>query len=1014
MNRRNVLLKVYQEQNKKVLKKLDKGGMFKSFDEEDQAKIQGAGMLAEGVTDIVSPMDKYGTRSRGGAAASGAVKGAMAGAALGPAGMAGGAVIGAAVSLVGNKKALEAKQQLLTDTSEADAKARDLKVERRAGSDATLTYGRQSSRMYKFGGNFGNTVMGKPAGKFNLSMNIPKSVGMMPDLMPDIAISPGKIASKEMGGNLPDDPIKKAQMAKVKPRPFQPDITLPNWDGLVQKDDGSIGMWGNDIVTGVKTPIPKVEVPLGKTDHNGRQSGHVYQGTTAVRDKIFEMEKKLKAGSNMKGYRKGGIMPTSSTTSEVKGPKHEQGGVKIPERGVEVEGGESIAGDFVFSDALGFAEIHNRIGKGMGKNEKRPETVLNKRTGVALKRKEGFLKIYQEEAKRKAGLPNEIDNTITELKGGQATRSMVMRMGGTMPKMRDGGEGPEDDFKNYLKKKAKSNTGAFKINPNELIDPGLSQFGKKDAAYYFYGDHIGSMGKVTPKTKKTSAQIKADAKANPEQWKKAVERAETFRTSRVESVVGEGLNAVTGYKDADWKNHPIASAFNAVQGMAGVVGGVRGTIKSPASSTLKTPNTVKQQLKLQAGNPSKPLPANVKQSVVKSTPGNGATAADYPAAPQAGTNSGTFRTVQGQYNLLNPPMNLFEKPGAGDTPSVVKDTSPSKSKDKTSTITPERTGSGGKGKPTVKSATFDHLPEVEKVTKLTGASTKPTESGIKLELPGTTTAIGLPTENAAPGQSNGKTKLGDALGAIAPFASNIANAFRKLPAPPKPVMDDEIDPNLINLDASRSEAVRQRRGADKVAAATLNGNNAVAATKAANLTAQMREMNDINQTEQNANTQIKNQAQGVNAQIKRGNNLKQDYFNTQQVERQLKQQQLSADNLADVGNKMQAISRDKAAAALDDDKMLLTIAQDDTGATIRAGDAVLKRRLSPEGYKAITELGKRMEASNAEDRKLLRAQMTAILDNTKASTETILADRKAKEGLLKDDYTKARTNKANK
>lgn len=96
----------------------------------------------------------------------------------------------------------------------------------------------------------------------------------------------------------PDKPIKKV----VKPRPYQPDITLPNWDGLVDKGDGTIGMWGNDITNVLPTVNPVPAPPLAKTDHLLRQSGSYYQGTTTTRDKIFEKEKALKAASNMKGY----------------------------------------------------------------------------------------------------------------------------------------------------------------------------------------------------------------------------------------------------------------------------------------------------------------------------------------------------------------------------------------------------------------------------------------------------------------------------------------------------------------------------------------------------------------------------------------------------------------------------------------------------------------------------------------------------------------------------------------
>ena len=101
------------------------------------------------------------------------------------------------------------------------------------------------------------------------------------------------------GPILPDDPTKPK--VKLKPRPYQPNITLPNWDGLVEKADGSIGMWGNDWPA-PKVVSPKPEIPMGNIDHLGRQSGQKFQGTPVVRDKIFEMEKRLKAQSNMKGY----------------------------------------------------------------------------------------------------------------------------------------------------------------------------------------------------------------------------------------------------------------------------------------------------------------------------------------------------------------------------------------------------------------------------------------------------------------------------------------------------------------------------------------------------------------------------------------------------------------------------------------------------------------------------------------------------------------------------------------
>lgn len=142
-------------------------------------------------------------------------------------------------------------------------------------------------------------------------------------------------------GGLVDDEPTKPKKGTVKPRAPQPDITLPNWDGLVQKEDGSIGMWGNDLIQSLPTITHPVELPDAHIDHNGRQSGSYYQGTPVVRDKIFEMEKKLKAAGNQNRMAYGGTaggVPVEVEGNEVaqlptgdmmhfSGPSHEAGGI---------------------------------------------------------------------------------------------------------------------------------------------------------------------------------------------------------------------------------------------------------------------------------------------------------------------------------------------------------------------------------------------------------------------------------------------------------------------------------------------------------------------------------------------------------------------------------------------------------------------------------------------------------------------------------------------------------------
>lgn len=63
----------------------------------------------------------------------------------------------------------------------------------------------------------------------------------------------------------------------------------------------------------------------------------------------------------------GSLSPMSNDSVAVNGPSHEQGGVQLPDNGAEVEGGESMKGNFVFSDRLGFADEHKRLERAIGR-----------------------------------------------------------------------------------------------------------------------------------------------------------------------------------------------------------------------------------------------------------------------------------------------------------------------------------------------------------------------------------------------------------------------------------------------------------------------------------------------------------------------------------------------------------------------------------------------------------------------------------------------------------------------
>jgi hypothetical protein len=109
-------------------------------------------------------------------------------------------------------------------------------------------------------------------------------------------------------------------------------------------------------------------------------------------------------GENASIYRSGGsLLPLNSDTVAVKGRSHEQGGVKIPEVGAEVEGNETIANNYVFSDYLGFADRHKPIARQIGNIEKKP---LNRERRVSLeilRKKEAALKDQQENVRAAIG-----------------------------------------------------------------------------------------------------------------------------------------------------------------------------------------------------------------------------------------------------------------------------------------------------------------------------------------------------------------------------------------------------------------------------------------------------------------------------------------------------------------------------------------------------------------------------------------------------------------------------------
>lgn len=97
----------------------------------------------------------------------------------------------------------------------------------------------------------------------------------------------------------------------------------------------------------------------------------------------------------------GSLTPMNSDAVEVNGPSHEEGGVQLPNSDAEVEGGETMAGNFVFSERLGFAQEHKRIARAIGKIEDKGAMTPERVNSVKrLREREQSLALSQEYLKQ--------------------------------------------------------------------------------------------------------------------------------------------------------------------------------------------------------------------------------------------------------------------------------------------------------------------------------------------------------------------------------------------------------------------------------------------------------------------------------------------------------------------------------------------------------------------------------------------------------------------------------------
>ena len=344
-------------------------------------------------------------------AASGASTGASLGASFGPIGIAAGAVIGGVAGYaVGTKKDKQAARDFSADQAEF-RKMRSIERDGRSAQQGLFQNG-SASQYYKNGGKLWKPGTA-PAGKvdYNGLATTEYNEPNMPLLnnAPLVNIAGQTLADQfamGKGYNL------ASTMADWKKRPTAANSINVGLEAVKL----GVPVVGDALVNTVQEGIYNYTDPEAITKANQYgMPGNAAKGPEPKKKPFKSTPTKVPISSStavkkpLKQLATGGSLldnfkRTSSSTAEVHGPSHEQGGVLVPGMNAEVEGGETLAGDYVFSDELGFAKLHKPIALAKGKIEKKPATRERLNTLKLLNEKENNLKLMQEYVKSKNNL----------------------------------------------------------------------------------------------------------------------------------------------------------------------------------------------------------------------------------------------------------------------------------------------------------------------------------------------------------------------------------------------------------------------------------------------------------------------------------------------------------------------------------------------------------------------------------------------------------------------------------
>lgn len=407
--------------------------------------IGGAAALGTGLMDAIDTPNQYGNQSSGVTIGKGALGGAAAGATIGSAvpgiGTAIGAVAGAVIGGVGgwlNAKKMRRKEKEMFANQLQQRRKYDNAVSEALGADPGMVEGYRGASYYKNGGSmylrklaFGGpgdpekTMNGKPippADNYRLRKidSLSGAWGIPTNQI--YTTSYYNYGDSKTTGGIPRRTDFNATMPNGNPRQF-----IDYYEGVTR---GS-----TDYVNQPKYgPIVKREDggPLIKPSHRGKFTrwaanhdmsvGEATSHVLANKDDYSEGVRKMAQFSrNFGGHEMGGLIrPDQSLNGqramggtvknlnsngvEFVGNSHENGGIQLPNMGAEVENNETAAGNFVFSDNLGFAKLHRPIARAIGKIEKKPQTPDRMNALQLLRDREERLASAQESYKRQNGI----------------------------------------------------------------------------------------------------------------------------------------------------------------------------------------------------------------------------------------------------------------------------------------------------------------------------------------------------------------------------------------------------------------------------------------------------------------------------------------------------------------------------------------------------------------------------------------------------------------------------------